>query len=275
MNPFFSKKNTQAQLAQASSLKVVAPAALAALMLAGCQTTPNSSTSTSSQLAGKSETETLWVNGYRQPCSAGAGKMQCLIVADEDDALTDVDADDWEYFYAPIQGFNFQQGVAQKIRVKKTHLDPATVPADASSIRYELLDVLQTQKVSAPAAQSHNTTGAHTRLHDIWAVTHINGQAIPSNSQTIQTPSMEINTQTMRVMGTDGCNQYQGSIDDLSATEIEFDDLISTRKMCVDMTVPTQFQRAMDDTDRYQLNQLTLTFLDDNGREVLRFLKVD
>lgn len=86
-----------------------------------------------------SQHQIYWVSGSKAECSAGAGKMQCLRVSKN----ADLKQADWQYFYAPIEGFNFEKGFLKKIEVHASPLDPQTVPADASSIRYTLIKELE------------------------------------------------------------------------------------------------------------------------------------
>ncbi|MEG0762092.1 MAG: DUF4377 domain-containing protein [Chryseobacterium sp.] len=89
----------------------------------------------------KSGNSVFWVNAYKMQ-AMGVGPMEVYQIYRGDDLKNAK----WENFYAPINGFQFKQGVLQKIEVKETHLDPKDVPADASSIRYDLIKVLKTQK---------------------------------------------------------------------------------------------------------------------------------
>ena len=51
--------------------------------------------------------------------------------------------EDWQYFYSQITGFDFEPGHLYKIEVQEEKLDPDQVPADASSIKYSLVSVLE------------------------------------------------------------------------------------------------------------------------------------
>lgn len=98
-------------------------------LLAACVSTP----------APTADTQVYWVSGSKAECSAGAGKMMCLRVSKH----PDLQQAHWQYFYAPIEGFVFEEGVLKKIEVRATALAPETVPADASSIRYTLIRELE------------------------------------------------------------------------------------------------------------------------------------
>jgi hypothetical protein len=51
----------------------------------------------------------------------------------------------WQQFYAPIQGFEYVPGYIYKLKVKETQPPAHQVPADKSSIAYELVEVLDKQ----------------------------------------------------------------------------------------------------------------------------------
>lgn len=214
-----------------------------AVMLSSCGSTKNT-------------TSTYWVNSAKVDCDAGAGKATCLQVTKS----SNYENAEWSLFYAPIKGFNFEPGYLQKIKVSETAIDQKNLPADASSIHYELIEVLEKKQDPKLA------------IHDIWAATHINGEAI---SNTSDTPTLDINTTEMRISGTNGCNNYSGPIDTLNANTFELGAVASTRKMCMDMAVPDRFDKAMGTVSSYKKEGLTLSLLNADGIEVLRFKKVD
>ena len=76
---------------------------------------------------------TYWVNSSKAPC-VGVGPMECLQVRRSESGP-------WELFYSQIDGFSYEAGYIYKLKVQEEILDPATVPADASSIRYTLVSV--------------------------------------------------------------------------------------------------------------------------------------
>ena len=203
----------------------------------------------------KQTTSTYWVNSVKVDCDAGAGKAKCLQVTTADD----YENAEWSNFYSTINGFTFEPGYLQKIEVTETQLDAKDVPADASSIQYDLVKVLE--KKSDPKLA----------IHDIWVATHINGEDIPKTNA----PTLEVNTTEMRVMGSNGCNNYNGQIKTLTAKTIAFGPIASTRKMCMDMTVPDSYDKALNQSSTYKKDGLTLSFYNSNGDEILRFKKVD
>jgi len=213
------------------------------VMLSSCSTT-------------KKTTATYWVNSAKVDCDAGAGKTTCLQVSKADN----YENAEWSNFYATINGFNFEPGYLQKIEVAETQLDSKSVPADASSIQYDLIKVLEKKQDPKLA------------IHDIWAATHVNGEAIESTSNV---PTLELNTTEMRASGTNGCNNYTGQIKNITSDTIEFGAIASTRKMCMDMAIPDSFDQAFNSISTYKKEGLTLYFYNEAGDEMLRFKKVD
>ena len=98
----------------------------AALLLTACQNAP-----------APSQGETLYINSQLVDC-VGVGPMQCMQVrSDEQQA--------WGLFYQQIEGFQFEPGYRYRLTVSKEQL--TDVPADSSSLRYQLIKVVN--KVAA------------------------------------------------------------------------------------------------------------------------------
>jgi len=204
----------------------------------------------------KKSNSIYWVSGIKTECSAGAGKMQCLNVHKDEN----LENPNWEYFYSNIEGFEFETGYLQKIEVKVEELDKANVPADASSLKYTLVKVLEKQK------------DTRLFLHDIWVAIRINGN--PINRMTAS-PRMEINLSSMQVMGNNSCNDYSGRIEKITASEIKFGNIAATEKMCLKMEVADRFDQSLNNSVSYKREDLKLMFYDAQGNESLAFLKVD
>lgn len=318
------------------------------------------------------KTSIYWTSGFKTECTAGAAELSCLSVSKSEDLNTA----NWEVFYSSIEGFEFEKGFLKKIKVKEEILDPKSVPADASSIKYTLIKELDKQpdkrvliegkwllsrfnnspinrsvvlpkleitlnqmriggsggcnsyssqietinsksikfgnimatemfcsnnnieneyfrlleKVNSYEVQDKilnlydseahsiltfikdNNTPTDLRLNDIWVATRINGKPIDRISSPTR---LEIHLKDMKVMGNNGCNQFNGNIISAGDNQINFGPIASTKKMCAEMEVPDNFDKAMNEVSSYLLEDLTLIFLDSNGNEVLSFLKVD
>jgi len=73
----------------------------------------------------------VYIDSQRVECS-GVGKMQCYRWRESPDAP-------WQLWYGAIEGLDFEPGVSYKLRVREYQVP--NPPADASSIRWQLLDV--------------------------------------------------------------------------------------------------------------------------------------
>jgi len=80
--------------------------------------------------------EETWIVGPELADCVGEAEQMCMLVKDDPE-------DEWELFYDSIFGFEFTPGVTSTLRVEISEVDDP--PADASSERYELLDVIDQQ----------------------------------------------------------------------------------------------------------------------------------
>jgi len=201
-----------------------------------------------------------WVNSLKVSCT-GVAPMKCLQVQKN----KTIEKGKWQNFYANIEGFEFQTGYIYKLSVKEEKTDPAKVPADGSSVKYTLVEVLE------------KNPDPKFRIHDIWALEAIDGTAVekPHENDRMQTPKIEVNLTKMTIMGTDGCNNFNGSIKNIEENELTFGPIAATMKMCYDMNIPDKFNTAINKVGKYKIENLKLYLFDEKGSELLRFRKVD
>ena len=187
--------------------------------------------------------------------------MQCLQIQ-KGENLQD---GKWELFYDSIEGFEYQAGSIYKLSVKIEELNPAEIPADGSSLRYTLVEVLEIKP------------DAKLRLNDIWAVERIQGTPFKMQKEGSRNkrPILEIHLVDNKILGNDGCNQLFGQIAKLTDTAIQFDNIGGTKMACPDMTTPQKFTESLSQTASYKISGLKLYFFDEGGEEVLVFQKVD
>ena len=191
------------------------------------------------------DAQTLWVNSAKVDC-VGVVPMQCFQIKNEEN-------EPWSNFYQEISGFDYEPGFIYKLKVSIDTLDKATLPADKSYLEYKLIDVLSKEK------------DPYLSLHNIWAITEIMG--VESD--------LEINIRTMSIMGSDGCNQYQGKIETLSGNEIRFGPIMGTRKACPEMHIPNNYTSALSNVSYFKREGLQLIFYDKDKSKLLTFKKVD
>lgn len=210
------------------------------LIVQSCNTTKN--------------TSIYWISGQKTECSAGVGKMKCLKIHKGED----LNNPKWENFYANIEGFTFEEGQLQKIEVEEEELDPKNVPADASSIKYTLVKVLEKQQ------------DYQSLLDGTWTPSKINGNPI---NRKAPLPKLSINLSEKRVSGTDGCNNYSTEVINVDAPNIKLGNIIGTQKMCMDMSVATAYNKALRNIATYKIKAENLHFYNAEGNEVLSFIK--
>lgn len=157
----------------------------------------------------------------------------------------------WENFYAPIIGFEFKEGVLHKISVKETKLAANEIPADASSIKYDLVKVLETK------------TDPLKNLNGNCICTEIKGIEI---KETFRKPNLNINLSQMRISGNGGCNSFSGQILNLDFSKIKFGPVAMTKKMCFEPNVENEFGMILNQIETYNVANSELNFYDANGK---------
>ena len=228
------------------------------VMVSACSLLETSDNQAIKQQALLAENEVLyWVNSLRADC-VGIAPMSCLQVQEGDVLRQDA----WQLFYSSIEGFSYEAGYIYKLLLQKESLPLEQVPADASAIKYTLLNVLE------------KTIDVKLRLNDIWALEGIQGETI-TLVDGVQRPSLEIQLRDMRLMGNDGCNRLFSSINYLDDDKINFGPIGGTRMFCHPMDIPDRFNQQLSKITNYTLEGLTLRLLDSAGKELLVFRKVD
>lgn len=205
----------------------------------------------------KSNEQIYWINSHKVECT-GVAPMVCIQIQKSET----VDAGNWQLFYDSIKGFEFEEGYIYKLIVREIKQPKSEVPADSSSIAYELVEIIE--------KNSDNSL----KLHDIWALISIKDAKI--NLKDFQKhPQLEINLTDNRVMGNDGCNNFRGEIKTVDSKHLEFDKLAGTRMACPNMKLSDEINSSLTQVKSYQINNLQLALYNSNGTELLRYKKVD
>lgn len=202
----------------------------------------------------KKEVETYWVNSLRVACT-GEAPMRCLQVQRGEQ----IEPSAWEYFYSSIEGFDYKEGYIYQLTVEEEQIE--NPPADGSSIRYQLVDVLSQEM------------DPKVRLHDLWVLEEMGGVALDVEEEL--RPGMEINLHENRVMGFDGCNNFTGPIASVGQKELVFGVLAGTRKMCPEMSLSDRFNTLMPQVQNYELEEGQLVLMSDDNQPLFSFQKTD
>ncbi|WP_068061340.1 DUF4377 domain-containing protein [Nocardia xishanensis] len=119
--------------------EAVAASILLVPLLAACTTAPQAqpvlAAATTSESVERDGTFVIDVAPQTMRCT-GAAPMDCLQIRRDHDGP-------WELFYGSITDFEFQPGYRYRLRIEQTPV--ANPPADASSVTWRLVEVLDKQ----------------------------------------------------------------------------------------------------------------------------------
>ncbi|MFN8483274.1 MAG: META domain-containing protein [Anaerolineae bacterium] len=198
------------------------PFALVALAACG-GTTPTTAgprpTETNMSKPATGVEKTLYIGPMLRDC-VGVGPMKCLMAREDPTAP-------WQHFYSQIEGFTFEPGYTYTLRVRVTDvLTP--IPADASSKRYTLIEVVS--KTPAPTVAPAATMGGTS-----WTLAEMSGKPPISSPKPV---TMQFDAEG-RVAGSAGCNQYSASYTE-DAGQLRVGQARSTRIACMQPGVMEQ-----------------------------------
>merc|ERR1719498_1298672 len=110
--------------------------------------------------------ETIYVGDHLVDC-VGVVPMKCMLVKSNL-------ADEWTYFYDVIQGFDYDPGFVYQLQVSVEEIP--NPPADGSSLRYGLIEVVAKTQTSVPQPSApskprmlHVAKKHSTRVALVWA----------------------------------------------------------------------------------------------------------
>ena len=194
------------------------------------------------------EVMTLWVGAESVRC-VGVGPRTCLRVRREPGA-------DWELFYDAIQGFDHEPGVRYELLVRvRERRNP---PADASSLRYELVEVRSRQPVS----------GAASLAGTAWQLAAFaDGSPVARGREA----TLELDAGATTVSGFAGCNRYSGTAT-LDGTSLSLGPLRATLMACPPGEASDQERRflaALAEIASFVREDDTLRLTDIGGRDLL------
>ena len=198
----------------------------------------------------------LFVNSEKVDCT-GVGPMKCLQIQENET----LDLNDWQFFYGGIKGFGYQPGYIYKLLVKKERLSPESVPADASTLQYTLIKIIEKSKAKG------------FLLDDIWQVESINGEKIevPEIADEDHELVLDIDLIEMKILGYDGCNNFHGTIETFENNAISLKLTGATKMMCPNMELPSNYKLALEKTKTYKIDGVQLYFYDVDGNELLKY----
>jgi heat shock protein HslJ len=234
----------------------LALAALVALAVGGC------SDGTGGDGAGASIEKEVLVAHFLSDC-VGVGSQKCLNVRESADA-------EWMPWHDPIEGFEYEAGYDYRLRIRETPV--ANPPADASSIRWTLIEELE----KTPVATTE--TGGNPLLRP-WKLEAFGPAADLGDEETAAVVRRAFaslpadNPITLglaeegRVGGFDGCNRYRGEFRIESGHQIVQGPKGATLMACPDgrMDLEQVFLRNLEAATRVFLRGENLELENDAG----------
>lgn len=209
--------------------------------------------SCSSSRPSTDDAQNVWISGFKVESFGGVGKSINYLV----NYNANFEEGRWENFYTNIDGFTFEEGVLKQIKIKKENIDPALVPADASTIKYTFVQELQ------------RVADTRFPLNGGWIATEINDKKLEKK---IEPPTLSIDLEKMQVSGFDGCNTFVGTIENLTTKKLRFGELVSTEMACFKEDRAYEFYKAMKEVHFFYTKDKVLYLLDGNNKQLLMFL---
>ena len=173
----------------------------------------------------KDNEKTLYVADTLVNCT-GVSTQKCLQIKENE-------KDNWTSFYGKIEGFNYEVGYAYKLKVEVSKVEnPA---ADASSIKYILLEVLDKTKTPVSLAKGS------------WMVVKIKDRNTFDRN-----PVITLTMPQGQIQGSTSCNKFFGSID-LENNNFKVSNIGSTKMMCKSMETEQLFLETLNEVVSYKI----------------------
>jgi len=202
-------------------------------------------------------TETWWINSFKVPC-VGVAPMHCLKVHDDEQPFGE-----WRFFYDDIAGFEYQPGSLYRVKVRITEVPADQLPADASSLRYELLEIIE----QGPDPRAP--------LHDIYVLEATGSGSIQRDRPAPAQATIEFNIVQARYFGNDGCREFNGAITYLDGERLSLAPAVTVDGSCTGDSQPTDLLPHLANIAKWQRDGLSLELLNAKGERELLFRKVD
>ena len=138
--------------------------------------------------------KTIFVAAEQVDCQAGAGApRKCLQIRESQNA-------EWEPFYDQIAGFEWQEGMEYELRVRVIPVE--NPPADASSLRYELIEIVSQTSVTGG---EDSITLAGTKWRFTW------GEVDGNRFSSLADQPVTLNFDADQINGNASCNDFFSS----------------------------------------------------------------
>ena len=181
----------------------------------------------------------IWEIGDNYVNAQSLGKLKCLQVKSEKKKK-------WEYFSAPIHGFDYQEGYRYRIRVKETK------QKDTDTVTYSLIDILSKEHTNELPSV------AEFLARFKWNLLQLNGKDVSSSKA-----SIGFDAKNSTITGTTGCNNFWGSFS-IKDNKISFLHLASTMRSCNGINIENDFFQIFEQKQiQFDIAEQTLNLYND------------
>ena len=120
-------------------------------------------------------------------------------------------------------------------------------------------------------------TDQQQHLNHTWVLVSLSGELIQIDHEKLdnETPNMEINTLEMKYTGSDGCNHFTGGIMEVDDEHLKFGITAGTRKMCMEMEIPDQFNECLTQVSTYKIKKQALHLFNPEGELLMKLEKAN
>jgi heat shock protein HslJ len=206
------------------------------------------------------EIKTLFVGPDLVDC-VGVGPQTCMQVKEDRN-------EEYRLFYDQIEGFTFEPGNEHELRVSVETV--ANPPADGSSLRYSLIEVVsQTPVAGALEGAAMEKTELEETRWGLISYQNADGdtvEALPDHEVTLE-------FEDGRVAGNGGCNNFFGTYT-VDGNQLTISALGSTMMACLPeevMQQEAQVLALLSTAATYEIVDGQLLILDPNGETILAY----
>ncbi len=188
------------------------------------------------------KTKNVYIADHLIDCT-GVAPQKCMLIKENI-------IDDWTHFYGNIKGFKYETGFEYLLKVKiETIKKP---PADGSSLKYTLIEILE-----------KNKTQKQVNLHNNWKIISMEGvDSFEKN------PSLKFDSNKNGVSGFSGCNNFFGNFD-LDKQSLSLGEMGMTRKMCPNMALENTFINNLKNVSTYKIVDSKLKLLNKENQIII------
>lgn len=182
-------------------------------------------------------TKILYIGDHLIDCT-GVGLQKCMLVKENLE-------DDFTYFYDNIDGFDYQEGFNYTLKVSvETIRNP---PADGSSLKYNLIKILEKEEVTQ-----------QKQIAKKWTVINMKGII-----NLVENPFLIFDEKENKISGSASCNNFFGGYATVN-NNLTFSQLGVTRIMCPNMIIETTFLNHLNSVRHFKIENDKLFLLDEN-----------